>query len=60
MTTKEQPTVEMTLAVLSEAVGKAADDLCAVRPTLDAARADIASRIRPAPLRTHSHGGLSS
>jgi hypothetical protein len=44
MTTKEQPTVEMTLAVLSEAVGKAADDLCAVRLTLDAARADIASR----------------
>jgi hypothetical protein len=43
MTTKEQPTVEMTLAVLSEAVGKASDDLCAVRATLDAARADIAS-----------------
>ena len=37
-------TVEMSLAMLSEAVGKASDDLRAVRATLDAARADIASR----------------
>ena len=29
--------------MLSEAVGKASDDLCAVRVTLDAARADIVS-----------------
>jgi hypothetical protein len=34
----------MSLAMLSEALGKAADDLCAVRATLDVARADIASR----------------
>ena len=38
------PTVEMSLAILSEAVGKASEDLRAVRGTLDAARADIASR----------------
>jgi len=38
------PTVEMSLGALSEAVGKASDDLRAVRATLDVARADIASR----------------
>ncbi len=38
------PTVEMSLQVLSEAVGKASDDLRAVRTALDTARADIASR----------------
>jgi hypothetical protein len=38
------PTVEMSLAALSEAVGKASEDLRAVRGTLDTARADIASR----------------
>ncbi len=38
------PTVEKSLAALSEAVGKASDDLRAVRATLDVARADIASR----------------
>ena len=38
------PTVEMSLAALSEAVGKASEDLRAVRTALDAARADIASR----------------
>jgi alkylation response protein AidB-like acyl-CoA dehydrogenase len=38
------PTVEMSLAALSDAVGKASDDLRAVRATLDVARADIASR----------------
>jgi hypothetical protein len=38
------PTVEISLGMLSEAVGKASDDLRAVRATLDVARADIASR----------------
>jgi len=39
-----KPTVDMSLEALSEAVGKASDDLRAVRATLDVARADIASR----------------
>ena len=38
------PTVEMSLEMLSEAVGKAATDLQAVRAALDTARADITSR----------------
>jgi alkylation response protein AidB-like acyl-CoA dehydrogenase len=38
------PTVEMSLEILSEALGKASGDLTAVRATLDLARADIASR----------------
>jgi cob(I)alamin adenosyltransferase len=38
------PTVEMSLAALSEAVGRASQDLSAVRSTLDLARADIAAR----------------
>jgi alkylation response protein AidB-like acyl-CoA dehydrogenase len=38
------PTVEMSLEILSEAVGKASDDLRAVRAALDTARADIAAR----------------
>jgi hypothetical protein len=38
------PTVDMSLDALSEAIGKASDDLRAVRATLDVARADIASR----------------
>jgi hypothetical protein len=38
------PTVEMSLEMLSEAVGKAADDLRAVRGALDTARADITAR----------------
>jgi hypothetical protein len=38
------PTVAMSLEALSEAVGKASDDLRAVRATLDVARADIESR----------------
>ena len=38
------PTVEMSLEILSEAVGKAADDLRSVRTALDAARADIGAR----------------
>jgi hypothetical protein len=37
-------TVETSLEILSEALGKAAGDLTAVRTTLDQARADIASR----------------
>jgi len=36
------PTVETSLDVLSEAVGKSADDLRAVRDSIDRARADIA------------------
>ena len=44
MTENPATTVETSLAMLSEAVGKASDDLRAVRATLDAARADIASR----------------
>jgi hypothetical protein len=38
------PTVENSLAALSEAVGRASEDLNAVRSTLDLARADIATR----------------
>ena len=38
------PTAEQSLAMLSDAVGRAAEDLRATRQTLDAARADIASR----------------
>ena len=38
------PTVEMSLEALSDALGKASDDLRAVRAALDVARADIASR----------------
>jgi hypothetical protein len=38
------PTVEISLEALSDAVGKASDDLRAVRATLDVARADIVSR----------------
>jgi hypothetical protein len=38
------PTVEMSLEALSDAVGKASEDLRAVRATLDVARADITSR----------------
>ncbi len=34
----------MSLEALSVAVGKASEDLCAVRSVLDTARADIASR----------------
>ena len=38
------PTADMSLDVLSEAVGRSADDLRAVRATIDRARADIAER----------------
>ena len=44
MDEKTTPTVEMSLEALSEAVGKASEDLRGVRATLDVARADIASR----------------
>ena len=44
MTEHSTPTVERSLQALSEAVGKASDDLRAVRTALDTARADIASR----------------
>lgn len=41
---KEEATVEMSLEMLSDAVGKAAEDLRAVQVSLDQARTDIASR----------------
>jgi hypothetical protein len=44
MDEKTAPTVEMSLEALSDAVGKASDDLRAVRASLDTARTDIASR----------------
>src|SRR5205823_2237353 len=40
----ERPTVEQSLCGLSEAIGKATEDLQACRMTIDQARADIASR----------------
>ena len=43
MDVQDRVTVETSLAGLSEAVGKASDDLRAVRATLDLARANIAS-----------------
>jgi hypothetical protein len=43
-TNDSSATVDMSLKALSDAVGKAAEDLRAVRPVLDRARADIASR----------------
>ena len=43
-TTSTTPTVEMALDALSLAVGKASDDLRAVRATLCVARTDIGSR----------------
>ena len=44
MDSKDETTVEESLAALSAALGRAADDLTGVRATLDLARADIASR----------------
>jgi alkylation response protein AidB-like acyl-CoA dehydrogenase len=44
MDMNETPTVEMSLDVLSEAIGKAAEDLSAVRARLDLERVDIATR----------------
>jgi len=43
VTTKEEPTVEQSLEVLSEALGKASVDLCAVRAAVDLARVDMSS-----------------
>jgi hypothetical protein len=37
-------TVEMSLEMLSDAIGKASDDLRVVRASLDQARLDLASR----------------
>jgi len=44
MTNEETPTVDRSLAELSDVVGKACVDLLAVKSALDAARVDIASR----------------
>ena len=44
MADPETITVEQSLQALSDAMGKAGDDLRAVRTTLDRARADIAAR----------------
>ena len=44
MEAHDTTTVEQSLEALSEALGKASDDLRAVRVTLDRARADIATR----------------
>ena len=44
MENKQPPTVEQSLEVLSETIGKASDDLIAVRRRLDAERSEIASR----------------
>jgi ABC-type transporter Mla subunit MlaD len=40
----EQPTVDMSLQALTEALTKASDDLRAAVPAIEQARADIASR----------------
>ena len=44
MDNEHSPTVERSLDALSEALGKASEDLSAVRTAIDQARADIASR----------------
>jgi hypothetical protein len=44
MPPKKPEPVEKSLGSLSEAIGKAADDLCAARSTIDRARADIAAQ----------------
>jgi len=41
---KEQPTVEISLEMLSEALGKASADLCSARLATDNERLDIAAR----------------
>ena len=43
MTERDETTVDMSLEMLSEAVGKASEDLRSVRAALDQARTDIAS-----------------
>ena len=44
MNEQSKPTIEMSLEALTEALGKASDDLRAAVPALEQARADIASR----------------
>jgi ABC-type transporter Mla subunit MlaD len=44
MAENDLPTVEMSLEMLSEALGKASEDLRATRVSLDQARLDLASR----------------
>jgi len=44
MDENKQPTVESSLEMLSEAIGKASEDLCSVRASLDEVRSEIASR----------------
>ena len=44
MDEQTKPTIEMSLEALTEALGKASDDLRAAVPALEQARADIASR----------------
>ena len=43
MQDKDEPTVEQTLAVLSETLGKAQEDLCCARSAIDLARVDLTS-----------------
>ena len=47
--TEHVPTVDMSLDALSQALSRAADDLRAAVPTIDHARADIASRNTSVP-----------
>jgi uncharacterized protein (UPF0147 family) len=49
MADKDDTTVEMSLEMLSDAVGKAAEDLRAVQVSLDQARTDIVSRNTSVP-----------
>lgn len=49
MAENDVPTVEMSLELLSDAVGKASEDLRAVQVTLDQARLDLASRNTSVP-----------
>jgi hypothetical protein len=44
MPDNDVPTVEMSLEMLSDALGKASEDLRATRTSLDQARIDLASR----------------
>jgi len=44
MDENEKPTVEISLGMLSDALGKAADDLRVARDAVDRARIDISSR----------------
>lgn len=49
MTDKDETTVEMSLEMLSDAVGKASEDLRSVQAALEQARTDIASRNTSVP-----------